>query len=196
MRFRISQYVALQNIAQVSLGLLMIGFVQWHLIAVFDYGNDIDRDQQTLLQLQKYGSTMSNILIMTDLILSGGNTYLIKIVFDSVGESEKLIRSLKKSPLYPSDLELSPPEAGFQTIAETVRLFTTVGNTSADSVGVYRTMVNAEQTTYDEAAVLLVDHYNAMYEHMVSAAKERKMYEKKCGTNFSYLPLSLLLAFC
>lgn len=187
MPFRISQYLAFQNIVQVVLGLLMIGFVQWHLFKVIEYGDAIDDDQQTLLLLQKYGGTMSNVLLVSDLVLSGGNTYLIKIVYDNVDQSNRLIASLQQTSIYPNDFQSVSPESDYQIIAETVRAFTTVRHSTADRLDGIGILPKGEQKAYDEATERLVEHFDSMQEQMAEAATARKAHQKSLWNRFFLL---------
>ncbi len=193
MRFRISQYVALQSIVQVALSLLMIGFVQWHLFKILDYGDVIDDDQQTLLVLQEYGSTMSNALLVADLVLSGGNTYLIKIVYDYVEQSNGLLATLQQSPIYPIDLQSVSPQSDFSIVNETIREFTTVRNAVDNSSAISLIRSNTQQRAYDDATERLVEHYDAMYEQMIKTANDRKTYEKDLWDQFFLLTGATIL---
>ena len=97
---KIGSYLARNHIVLVLIGLCAVGLVQWRMLSVLQYQNEINKDIEALRLVDSCSSSFSSALLCADLVLSGGSTYLAQTSLSYLEETKICLDDLKSFDIY------------------------------------------------------------------------------------------------
>ena len=97
---KIGSYLARNHIFLVLIGLCAVAIVQWRMLSVLQYQNEINKDIEALRLVDSCSSSFSSALLCADLVFSGGSTYLAQTSLGYLEETRICLDDLKSFDVY------------------------------------------------------------------------------------------------
>jgi signal transduction histidine kinase len=184
---KIGTYLARHHILLSLMGLCAVAIVQWRLFAVVDYQGTLNKDQEALRLIDACSSAFSSVLLCSDLVLSGGNTYLAQTAIGYIEETQKCLNQLV-------DYEISPPndprdfDEDFEYINQAIRTIALVSEEQ-------RANTSIALENYQEASERVVIFLTTAGIHAKQESLYRQENAKKLWKLFFALTFIISLIF-
>ncbi len=172
---RIAHYIAIQTVTLVAivatLSFLLLRGAQ-ETLAVREETKD---DARALEMLTRFDEVLGHSLLIGDLILAGGSTYLVPIAKDRITELVRIIQKLEQSPLFLGQDVDSNKWVYLDSLQQIVSASASVHMASAER----QLQLDAKLQRFDQVSTYLVDATSVLRVHMEKKVLERQQIVEK-----------------
>ena len=183
---KIGSYLARNHIFLVLIGLCAVAVVQWRMLSVLQYQNEINKDNEALRLVDSCSSSFSSALLCADLVFSGGSTYLAQTSLGYLEETRICLDDLKSFDVYSNKgLEVGYAAKDIDSIAQ---ILSNVSEIKGEKQASNQQTLNL----YYEASERLVNQLTNVSTELLEQSESRR---NKLGEMWGgFFTLTLLIA--